>query len=375
MQQFDKTVKFVMSTLRNVAMLVLVCASGHVFAATDSPGDEYILGYADALMKSEFFGSVQIRVNDGMISFRSDDLSSEEQRRLAQLLADIPGVKEVVPDSDPIPQDDAPSVAPNKKTLTEKTDLLPRTALFLPLLADPRWPHFAASYQYYLDEEELHHVGAVSFGETVSLLRYRFDSAGALDLGIQAGVFSIFDLEAESSDLINSDFWVGLPLSYRYGDFSALLRIYHQSSHLGDEYLLRDDIDERINLSYEGAHLLLSYELLDGLRGYGGGGYLLRKEPDDLDPWSVQWGLEYRNPETWYRGRLRPVFALDLQNVEETDWDFDVSARAGFQFENPDVMGRKLQILLEYYNGHSPNGQFFDSKIEYFGLGVHYHLY
>jgi hypothetical protein len=35
---------------------------------------------------------------------------------------------------------------------------------------------------------------------------------------------------------------------------------------------------------------------------------------------------------------------------------------------------RKIQLLLEYYNGHSPNGQFFDRKIEYIGTGIHLHF-
>ena len=29
-------------------------------------------------------------------------------------------------------------------------------------------------------------------------------------------------------------------------------------------------------------------------------------------------------------------------------------------------------LLLEYYNGKSPNGQFYENTIEYFGLGLHF---
>jgi hypothetical protein len=32
---------------------------------------------------------------------------------------------------------------------------------------------------------------------------------------------------------------------------------------------------------------------------------------------------------------------------------------------------RKISLLMEYYKGHSPNGQFFKEKIEYFGPGLH----
>ncbi len=30
---------------------------------------------------------------------------------------------------------------------------------------------------------------------------------------------------------------------------------------------------------------------------------------------------------------------------------------------------------MEYFNGYSPNGQFYREKIEYIGLGIHLYLY
>ncbi|MEQ1637082.1 MAG: DUF1207 domain-containing protein [Methylococcales bacterium] len=104
------------------------------------------------------------------------------------------------------------------------------------------------------------------------------------ETGLQAGVFSDFNLGSSSSDLVNTDFIVSLYSSMRSGQFSAFGRIYHQSSHLGDEFLLRatNSKFERVNLSYEGADLKLSYELPYGIRVYGGGGGLFHKEPSVL---------------------------------------------------------------------------------------------
>jgi hypothetical protein len=50
-----------------------------------------------------------------------------------------------------------------------------------------------------------------------------------------------------------------------------------------------------------------------------------------------------------------------------------VSARAGIQIEGV-LATRKLQILFEYFNGHSPNGQFYKDRVEYFGIGTHFHF-
>ena len=68
---------------------------------------------------------------------------------------------------------------------------------------------------------------------------------------------------------------------------------------------------------------------------------------------------------------LRPLAAVDLQNHEETNWDSDVSVRAGVQLESPRFKSTKLQLLGEYYDGHSPNGQFFERTIRYVGFGAH----
>ena len=148
-------------------------------------------------------------------------------------------------------------------------------------------------------------------------------------------------------------------------------RIFHQSSHLGDEFLLRGETDKRVNLSYESVHNLFSYPLPVGFRIYAGRGYLLRRSPSDLDPWSTQAGLKFRSPKTWFGGTLRPVAAADVQHRQESDWNTDISVRTGIQFENPDFLSRKFQLLLEYYKGKSPNGQFYENSIEFFGIGVH----
>lgn len=253
-----------------------------------------------------------------------------------------------------------------------EAEVLPRARLFEPLIADPRWAHFSAAYQYYSDDPEVTHVGAVSFGENFTLYGAPV-GAGRWSAGLQAAVFSIFDLDADSKDLINADYWVGIPVAYRLGRFSALARVFHQSSHLGDEFLLRRRVD-RVNLSYEAVDAKLSYDLTQTVRVYGGGGYLVSVEPADIRPWGGQAGAEYRSGTRWAGGALRPVAAVDLQASEEAGWDVGVSARAGVQLESTVERGYVMQLMLEAYRGSNPNGQFFDRDIRFIGLGLHLYL-
>jgi len=73
-------------------------------------------------------------------------------------------------------------------------------------------------------------------------------------LSLRAGVFSDFDLNATSHDLVNADYLGGLYSSFPVGGWSAFGRLFHQSFRLGDEFLLRTHL-QCVNLSYEGADL------------------------------------------------------------------------------------------------------------------------
>jgi hypothetical protein len=179
-------------------------------------------------------------------------------------------------------------------------------------------------------------------------------------------------MDSSSFDLVNADYLVGLPLTVRYEDFSTQLRVFHQSSHLGDEFLLRTRTN-RINLSYEAVDLKASYEFADVVRLYAGGGYLFGQTPTNLDQFWVQYGLELTSPWPSRAAKWRPIAAVDVKQHEENDWNADISARAGIEIDGV-LLTRKLQILLEYFTGHSPNGQFYKDKVEYFGIGTHFHF-
>ena len=363
--------KLVLGTL-----LVLLGSVGLSFASPSE--DSYISGYASAVLEREFdVKSATITVKDGVVTLVADELPGDSRDKIVSSLSAIRGVVRVeIASQAKVGAASQPATASREGGTTSARVGRPqfvflsrREMLFRPLLADPRWPHFSVAYQHYIDDPELQNVGATSFGETFPILRGDLP-AGQWEVGLQAAVFAIFDLDSSSKDLINADYWVGIPLVYRLDGFSVLGRFFHQSSHLGDEFLLRDRTT-RVNLSYEEFDIILSQELGRWLRVYGGGGYLFDQDPSDLKHWSTQVGTELQSPWTFLGEVVRPLAAVDLQNHEETNWDSDVSVRAGFQLESPTFKSAKLQLLGEYYDGHSPNGQFFERTIRYVGFGAH----
>lgn len=247
-------------------------------------------------------------------------------------------------------------------------EALPVDELFKPLIADPRQPQFSIRYHRY-DAADDFNAASVTFGDYFGFASGALEEYGVSQIGLQGAVFAVFNLDAPSFDLVNADYWIGIPLSYRRGPFSFLTRIYHQSSHLGDEFLLGRGTElERVNLSYEDWESLVSYEWRDW-RFYGGGGVILNSEPD-LDPVHVQGGVEYRKRKLMHDWHL--VAAADWQASQEQDWRLNHSLQLGLAFDG--TQGREIRLMLEHYRGFSPNGQFYTERLRYSGLGVYFDL-
>jgi len=352
-------------TLFAAALLVFTASAR---AVSD---DSYLAGYATAVVERDLgLKVVSLEVRDRVAHVVVEDLGDQPAERISEALTRIEGIERVEV------SEAGPGAAPVREKAHEPDafQLLPRVELFDPLLADPRQPHFSAVYVWYLHDPELTRAGSATFGETFALFGGDLGFA-KWELGWLGGVFSIFDLDSYSYDLLNTDFRAGPTLSARKNGVSAQLRLYHQSSHLGDEFLLRSSQNRanRVNLSYEGIDLLVSYDPRPWLRLYAGAGELLHTEPQ-LDRLSAHGGVELRSPMAFFGGAVRPIAAFDYQSREENHWREELAGSAGIQLENPELSKLKIQILVDYFKGNSPNGQFFVRRIETLGIGIHLHF-
>ncbi len=369
---------------------------------TQTPADDlYLRGYVQAVVDQQpAWSTVNLQVRQGIVIVDGTGLSGDQLTQLVQTLTRVRGVREVklaedvalptttTTDSTP-PQTTSPSTgAPIRQSSPQVGNValpsaggfqvFPKDRLFDPLVADPRWPHFGASYTSY-QGETLNAVATVSFGETLSMFR---DDApdwmgGQYEFVLQPGLFAIFDMDSDSADLVNADYFIGGGIAWRNGPWSMLLRYYHQSSHLGDEFILNNGITlaQRVNLSYESPQLIVAYEAADWLRVYAGGGVLVNTDPSSLGIGMVQYGVEMRSPWRLLDEWATPIAAIDVKHFEYHDWDGGLSARAGLEFADP-LQGRsgsRMLFLIEYYTGRSPHGQFFNESIRYLGAGLHFY--
>ncbi len=241
---------------------------------------------------------------------------------------------------------------------------------FFPLIAAPKEARtFISQYKMKSNFPNATNVASVAYGGHYGLYRLSEPSGREIwQVSFTAALFAQFNLDQPSDDLVNADYTFGFTLTHRHGDISSRLRIYHQSSHLGDEVLLNHSLPiEWRDINFEALEALIAYDW-NQWRFYGGGEYIVRQaEGTSMDPPMVRTGIEYRGRDLSGRN-MRFVGGLDLASRQELDWSVDTSFKAGFELGGREPEGRNLRVLLGIYNGYIPYGQFYTEKATSYGL-------
>lgn len=368
------------STILAAALLLSLAPA---FPAAPPPPDEFLRGYLTALLEREMGLSPErfsLEVSGGVARVRLPGADEALRRAVEDRLSSVRDLADLIVLA-------SPPAAPTGKVgravytvrealgLTSESAVFPAGDVFQPLMADVKQPQFFVGIRRFQTfgqtpdpSLDTFTMAAVAYGGGFGLHRRLGRRPGeGLQVGMDGALFAQFDMDAPSHDLLNADYTVGIPITYRERGFSARLRLYHQSSHLGDEFLLRYRPD-RINLSYEAVQLTLSGDN-GSWRLYGGGEWLMTRDPPDLQRGSLQTGLEFRGSDPLLWGG-RPVAALDVKSYGENGWTPSYSFRAGLEFGPPDLARRHLRLMAEGYRGFAPYGQFYREKVEYVGLAV-----
>jgi len=220
---------------------------------------------------------------------------------------------------------------------------------------------------------ELRHDGWMfdgNMGGRFGVLRYG-NQADVLPQGFQ------FDIEAsaqvrldlpEARDVRSTDYRVGGLLAFGYGMHQTKFACYHLSSHLGDEFLLKNFGFPRLNYSRDVLVVGHSIYLREDLRVYAEAGWGFCT--DVSEPWEFQFGVEYAPARpTGFRGA--PFFAVNGHLREEVNFSGNIVVQTGWAWRS-DANGRLLRLGFHYGNGESSQYSFSDDHEEQFGFGAWY---
>jgi len=244
--------------------------------------------------------------------------------------------------------------------------LLPDGLLYKSYLAGEKEPRFRSVWLY---ERGRGWIWEPAVGGRVGLIRY--GTRGAINpqgwqLDLEGAAFPRID-PVEGSQLDAIDVRAGMVATWRSGPTAVKAGYYHISSHVGDEFLLRNPGFVRIEYVRDSAILGLIHNLTPDVAVYGEIGYAIGAQ-GGAKPLEFQFGAEF-SPAIANGLRGTPFAAVNGHLREDFDFSGSINVVAGWQWRGP-KSGRLFRAGFQYYNGQSLQYQFFDKHEELIGLGI-----
>jgi len=211
----------------------------------------------------------------------------------------------------------------------------------------------------------------VALGENFPVFAFR-QGPRPISLGFGTQVYGRFSLGDRKSALISNDWVVGLNTTAALGAWSLTGEIYHESSHLGDEYGDRFDAS-RLDWTREVAAAWVTYGP-GAVRVTGNVSYVLIDELDLKRPGAAL-GVDYEGRPVGrvFGGRMRPTAGVFFEGAAATRWRISSSARLGITIA-AEPGGRELGIGLIAHDGLSTQRQFYRKESRYVGAELRFDL-
>ncbi len=242
-----------------------------------------------------------------------------------------------------------------------RLELFPRGHLYAPYVADPHAPGAAIEVHAYSStgvEQASDLRYHLELGGRFGLVRRRPRAPGgrAWQLSLDAGLDAQFDIH-NGLDNTGWDGNYGVSLTTSRGRAEGKLGLFHTSSHLGDEWIVRTG-RERINYTREEILVGFGFRPRGHLRLYveGGWAYLMRNQ-ELMDPLRLQAGAEWERPGVLWGGLAGWFAAVDLAWWEERG-SLDTAASFGVAVPSG---GRTWRMGLTVVDGRPPLGEFFQA--------------
>lgn len=342
--------------------------------------DLYLTAYLQGCLDSKFPGSgviVNVRNGDVILSNlpsdkeRASHLQAYVQKFVANsLMTDVTGLNVVREHT----ENDKEAL----KQSRHRGMWLPQSTILFPAqVANPRQVSFSGGIR--LRDTVAGKVSTpVSFGDQFPLYRWSNveigSKKGEMQLEVEGCVFAIFDQREYSSPLINADYYVAVPVTYAYENWAYRARLYHISSHLGDEYLKRKCHEKRLNKSFEAIDLEAAWNITDQIRVYGGPGIIVHSDSEmHLKKPYVQYGMEVRPWRyEWKQLYGTPYLAMHFENWADTDWGIDATFALGYEWGKLNGLGKKIRASIEYHSGYADEGQFSRLRDDYVQFRLSY---
>jgi hypothetical protein len=208
-----------------------------------------------------------------------------------------------------------------------------------------------------------------NIGARFSLLRYGTPTAyrpEGFEVQLEGAAMPRLQPLLESSPLVSTDFRIGVPVVYASGPWQFKTGYYHVSAHLGDEYMEMHPTVDRINYVRDSIMFGVGYYYSEDLRLFAEFDYAPGVS-GGAEPCEFQFGFDY-SPAVRHGA---PFFAAYGNLRQEVDFGGFLVVQTGWQWRGGAAM-HTLRLGVEYFNGQSPQYEFFDTFEQHAGFGIWY---
>jgi len=211
-------------------------------------------------------------------------------------------------------------------------------------------------------------------GAQKELLRKKIDQNHGYEFGFEVASYTQFEIITPNGvyqrNLLNIDYRICMHLNVKNNAWSYRARFFHESSHLGDDYMIRNKIHAYLPnpLNYEQLDFTAALEK-GRFNYYAGLGAVVRIETI-RKRFSAQTGFSFSFPVN-EKARVKYVGGMDLKFLQQTNYDVNAKMCAGFQFGKGD---ESPKFVVEFYTGHLPFSLYEYKKVQWLGIGLYFNV-
>jgi hypothetical protein len=243
--------------------------------------------------------------------------------------------------------------------------LLPSGFMYKPNLASPQEYRLGSTWDH---ERNLGWLWNINLGGRAGLIRFGTENdfwPQGWQLDVDGGIIGRLD---ENHDVVSTDYHVCAPLTTRQGPWEFKFGYAHLSSHIADEYLLKNQGFHRLNYVRDSLVTGVAFYVNPGIRLYTEAGWAFYVD-DGAEPWDFQFGADFSSQEpTGPSGA--PFLALNTHLRQEDNFSGSFTMQTGWQWRGR--TGHLMRIGVNYFNGMSEQYQFYNRFEEQIGAGLWY---
>jgi hypothetical protein len=241
----------------------------------------------------------------------------------------------------------------------------PHDRIFPKFLAD------GAVEQFSLAKDAMTRNLVGSIGGIQRIVQFTHSSGTLIQIGVGATMYGSFIRSPGQLQVVTADFYVDLPLEFRFSDrFAVRTGWGHYSAHLVDDGIEQLSLSS-INYAKDYIPLFAAYDIPSiSVTTYGGVRFDYFTIPERNAHTLFQFGLQGGDLAVFSIGHL--YGAVDIKIRSEVNWGTTQSYQIGLKFLEQGSSG--FRFAYTYRTGIDDRGQFYQNRTTVSLVGVYFDL-